>query len=180
MFWKQWEFVSVKCLWFLWSIFMSVNRIEAMHGRTLNVPHLLQLCKVFAGYVQASIQSSLALWAPRYYGHPANTDSCWIPLVLIQKFRAWSLLDCESCLSKSYKLEFILFLRLWPQCRLWKLSRKNTSYSRSFHYVQALSSKNLFSRAFEAHLKSKIKFQGFSRTSRSSMNPEVTLSKLSV
>ena len=40
--------------------------------------------------------------------------------------------------------------------------------------------KFFFSRAFEAHLKSKIKFQGFSRTSRSSMNPEVTLSKLSV
>ena len=33
------------------------------------------------------------------------------------------------------------------------------------------STKSFFSRAFQAPLKSKIKFQGFSRTSRSSMNP---------
>ena len=41
--------------------FMSVNRIEAlMHGRSLNVPQLLRLCTVFAGYnVQASIQQVL-------------------------------------------------------------------------------------------------------------------------
>ena len=25
------------------------------------------------------LQSTLALWTPCYYGHPDNTDSCWIP-----------------------------------------------------------------------------------------------------
>ena len=39
-------------------------------------------------------------------------------------------------------------------------------------WFEALSSKKFFSKNFQALLKSKIDFQGFSRTSRNSMNPD--------
>ena len=42
-------------------------------------------------------------------------------------------------------------------------------------FSSSLPPKSLFSRAFQAPLKSKIKFQGFSRTSRSSMNPALEI-----
>ena len=32
------------------------------------------------------LQSTLALWTPCYYGHPDNTDSCWIPGKKLQTF----------------------------------------------------------------------------------------------
>ena len=33
-----------------------------------------------------TLQSTLALWTPCYYGHPDNTDSCWIPSKKLQTF----------------------------------------------------------------------------------------------
>ena len=66
------------------------------------------------------IQSTLALRTPRYYGHTANTDSCWInPRLKLQTFDwnksryyGFSLLRTYRHLSQSRQHNFIVLTLL--------------------------------------------------------------------
>ena len=61
--------------------FSNLTSYLACKGNNLKANVRLEKKVMFAQEVQKrnAVQSTLALRTPRYYGHPANTDSCKIP-----------------------------------------------------------------------------------------------------